>query len=746
MRTSVAIRPRSVPRTYATSPKAVIFERYSESSIKAVLRAQYIAKKLYMKEIFTDHLLVAVVETDPAISKSIDAQKLHDVLNSTYPRPTTNVTIEDQYFSEETRYAFKEATRLADKIGMSIVVPSHLFKACLSNADNKAVMLIEKSGVDPSGVKEEVKPKKSQTKNNSKVLQEVCIDLNAKAMVGKIDPVVGRDVEIERVIQILTRRTKNNPLLLGKPGVGKSAIAEGLAYLCVKDPSRLPFDLRDKRFMQLDIGALMSGTSERGSLEQRVTDLIKEVKGDPDLVLVIDEIHMLIGMGKNDASEGGMNIANIIKPPLARGELTCIGATTLMEHAKYFESDAALARRFQPVIINETTESMTLNVLKGIKKSYEDHHSCTYSAEALEAAVSLTNRYMPYRNQPDKAIDAMDESGSLASIEAYNAGEKNPVVTTNHVMRVVSDWSGVPMLELDADDAKKLRDLERTLSDVVIGQPRAVNAVCMAMARASLGLRDPKRPIATFLFVGPTGVGKTELAKSLCKHWYGTNDAMIRFDMSEFMENFSVSRLIGAPPGYAGYDQAGQLTDAVKRQPYSILLFDEIEKAHPEVTNILLQAMDDGRLTDSKGNTVSLKHNIIILTSNLGANGSGDSVERFFRPEFINRLDDVIEFDKLSIGDVARIAQILLNESLSRIQTASGTTVHVSALLKEVICDEGFSSEYGARPIRRAICKYIEDPVADLILNNGEKLSSSAITLDWDGNKTIIVSEKSLVQ
>lgn len=732
MRLSLA--PAYRPMRFLTTRTNAVFDRYSEASIQAVMRSHVVAKKLHMKEINTDHVLVGLAQTDETIASIASVEKLEQVMDTLYPVEERAPFVPDeQYFSKESRDAFQEAGNVADRFGMNIVTPMHLFIACISDAQNTAVRLAFTAGIDIDMEKRskeaeltEFSKPPPKPRVDHKALTEFCTDLNAKAAEGKIDPVIGRYKEIQRVIEIMTRRTKNNPLLIGKPGVGKTAIAEGLAYLTVKDPKRIPFDLRDKRYYLLDLASIIGGTSERGSLEKRLTEIIKVAKEDPDVVLFIDEIHAILGAGKT-TEDGGMNVGNILKPSLARGELTCIGSTTLQEYAMYMEQDGAMTRRFQPVMVEETDEMSTIEVLRGMQTIYEVHHGCNYEDDALVAAVQLTNRYMPYRNQPDKAIDAMDEAGSLVRVE------KSTDVTVNHVMRVVSDWSNIPISEMTIDTTGKISTLEEALQSAVIGQEYAVHAVAMAMARSTVGFRDPKRPIATFLFVGPTGVGKTELARALCRHWYGDASSMIRFDMSEFMDSFSISRLIGAPPGYVGYDEAGELTEAVRRQPYSIVLFDEVEKAHPDINNLFLQAMDEGRVTDAKGNTVSLKNCVIILTSNLGAGQDElSAVKRHFKPEFINRLDDVIVFESLKPEDIEVIAKTLIQETIERAAAAVGISVTVTNALRAVISEEGYSKEYGARPLRRAICKYIEDPLSDYILSYGNS-DKTPLTMDWDG-------------
>eukprot|EP00878_Enallax_costatus_P005308 GHUV01005575.1.p1 GENE.GHUV01005575.1~~GHUV01005575.1.p1 ORF type:complete len:786 (+),score=251.59 GHUV01005575.1:565-2922(+) len=659
-----------------------------------------------------------------------------------------------------------------------------------------------------------------QDRDGPKALDEFCRDLCEEVRQNKIDPVIGREREVARVMQILARRTKNNPILLGEPGVGKTAIAEGLAYAMVHNLSLegqpLPTFLRNKRVLQLDVGLLMAGAKERGELENRVTRLIQECRDGGDVILMIDEVHTLVGTGAvgrgGSGGGGGLDISNLMKPALARGELQCIGATTLDEHRKHIEKDQALERRFQPVYVLEPSEKETLEILHGLAERYERHHHCCYSEEALEAAVKLSHTYIADRFLPDKAIDLIDEAGSRVRISAYNArkegraqadpkvdeylqvmetkdaairdelyeeaqllrrrqqdykselaglpseGSSLPVVGSCDIEAVVSAWSGIPVERLTEDEMTKLVRLGPVMKQRVIGQDDAVDSVCAALCRARVGLKDPNRPSAAMLLVGPTGVGKTELTKVLAEQYFGTQDAIIRLDMSEYMERHSISKLIGAPPGYIGYGEGGKLTEAVRRRPCSIVLFDEIEKAHPDVFSILLQIMEDGRLTDSQGRTVSFKNTLVLLTSNIGSRviaasgGAGlavfgsrrdmiaagaddeeadermikseqarmkqlisDEVKSYFRPELLNRFDEQIVFHKLGIKEVRKIADIMMDETRRRV-SGKGVQLVVGKRLMERIIRDGYSLEYGVRPLRQTITHMVDDILADAML------------------------------
>jgi ATP-dependent Clp protease ATP-binding subunit ClpC len=628
-------------------------------------------------------------------------------------------------------------------------------------------------------------------------------DLTALAQEGKLDPVIGRDKEIQRVIQILSRRTKNNPVLIGEPGVGKTAIAEGLALKIINND--VPETLSSKRVVTLDLGSLVAGSKFRGEFEDRLKKVMEEIRDAGDVILFIDEMHTIIGAG---AAEGAIDAANILKPALARGELQAIGATTLDEYQKYVEKDAALERRFQPVMVDEPTVEETIEILRGLRDRYEAHHRVKINDESIVAAARLSDRYISDRFLPDKAIDLMDEAGSrvrlaglvappeLKELEAKieeiaiekesaikneefeqaaslrdqeqklqeeleakrnewrkSQGRIEAVVTAEDIAAVVAGWTGIPVTDITEEDAERLLKLEEILHERVIGQDEAIGAVSQAVRRAHAGLKDPKRPIGSFIFLGPTGVGKTELARALAEALFGDEDAMVRLDMSEYMERHAVARLVGSPPGYVGYEEGGQLTEEVRRKPYSIVLFDEIEKAHPEVFNILLQVLEDGRLTDAKGRVVDFRNTVIVMTSNVGAqqiqrdSGIGfrtvvderhdyeamkskvtDELKKSFRPEFLNRVDEVVVFHALNKVHIGQIVEIMVKELRQQLEEMD-ITLTITDQAKELLTNKGFDPDFGARPLRRAIQRYIENPLAEEILK-GTFGEGGTITVD----------------
>ena len=713
--------------------------------------------------------------------------------------------------------------------GYNYVGTEHLLAGILREGNNMAVRILRTAGVDarhlytalmqklnetPRGQASQAKAAAAASKEDSgknKTLKEFTRDLTADARAGKLDPVIGRDAEIQRVIQILSRRSKNNPCLIGEPGVGKTAIAEGLARKIVMGD--VPDDLLDKKILSLDLSGMVAGTKYRGEFEERIKKALEEVKKAGDVILFIDELHTIVGAG---SAEGAVDAANIIKPALGRGEIRVIGATTLNEYRKYIETDAALERRFQPVTVGEPSQEASLEILKGLREKYEQHHKLHITDEALEAAVSLSARYINDRFLPDKAIDLMDEAASrvrmeteeispeLKSLEekiAALAKDKNAAiekqdyetaaqlrdieknyqdqveierdkrrknntqhrpVTAEDIAAVVSGWTGIPVTRLTEDEGQRLLHMEETLHERVVGQDEAVKAVARAIRRGRVGLKDPKRPIGSFLFLGPTGVGKTELCKSLAEAMFGDENAMIRIDMSEYMERHTVSRLIGSPPGYVGHEEGGQLTEKVRRKPYSVVLFDEIEKAHEDVWNILLQILDDGRITDSQGRTVDFKNTVIVMTSNIGAKALtaagaklGFSAEEHrdpdaekvferaketvmgelrqtFRPEFLNRIDDIIVFRSLSEEDIREVARRMLRTVSARMETMG---IHLDASDEAVaeLAKEGFDPKYGARPLRRAIQSKVEDAVAEKMLDGTLKEGDTAhLTVEDD--------------
>ncbi len=659
----------------------------------------------------------------------------------------------------------------------------------------------------------------TQGRNKTPTLDEFGSNLTQLASEGKLDPVVGRQKEIERVIQILGRRTKNNPVLIGEPGVGKTAIAEGLAQrIANKD---VPDILEDKRVVTLDIGLLVAGTKYRGEFEERLKKIMDEIRQAGNVILVIDEVHTLIGAG---AAEGAIDAANILKPALARGELQCIGATTLDEYRKHIERDAALERRFQPVVVGEPSVDETIEILYGLRERYEQHHKLKILDEALEAAAKLSDRYISDRYLPDKAIDLIDEAGSrvrlinsqlppaakeldkelrevlkqkddavrsqdfdragelrdremelkeeirsIASAKQSEGedGDVSPVVDSEEIAHIVASWTGVPVNKITESESEKLLHMEDTLHQRIIGQEDAVKAISRAIRRARVGLKNPNRPIASFIFSGPTGVGKTELTKALATYFFGSEDAMIRLDMSEYMERHTVSKLIGSPPGYVGYNEGGQLTEAVRRRPYTVVLFDEIEKAHPDIFNMLLQILEDGRLTDAKGRTVDFKNTLLILTSNIGSKviekgGGGlgfefaedrseakynrirslvnEELKNYFRPEFLNRLDEIIVFRQLNKEEVKEISELLLKEVFARL-TEQDITLEVTDKFKERLVEEGYNPSYGARPLRRAIMRLLEDVLAEEILSGRVGEGDTAVVDVNEEGKVIVLPQ-----
>ncbi len=733
----------------------------------------------------------------------------------------TRLTLND--FTPRAKRIIRNAQIEAAQLGHSYIGTEHLLLAILEDEESYAVMFMKEAGVnkesliknvlegmgiDPDSVSgaaaQQASPfgigmqgGKKGGKGSAKTLEQFGRDLTELAKKGEIDPVIGRQNEIDRVIQILSRRTKNNPCLVGEPGVGKTAVAEGLALKIAN--GEVPEILRDKRIFSLDLTGMVAGTKYRGDFEERIKSAIDEVKQSSDIILFIDELHTIVGAG---SAEGSADAANILKPSLARGDFQVIGATTLNEYRKYIEKDAALERRFQPVTVGEPSAEESVEILNGLRDRYEAHHKVKITDEAINAAVTLSSRYIADRYLPDKAIDLIDEAASRVRLRAYTApdslkqlendikeqqhelesavnsqefercaeirdkikslksqeetakrewAEKNhettEEVTAEDIASIVSMWTGVPVVQLTREESERLLHLEDTLHQRVIGQSEAVDAVSKAIRRGRAGLKDPRRPIGSFIFLGPTGVGKTELTKALAEAMFGTEDAMIRLDMSEYMEKHTVAKLIGSPPGYVGYEEGGQLTEKVRRKPYSVVLFDEIEKAHPEVFNMLLQILEDGRLTDSQGRTVDFRNTVIIMTSNVGAslitnsnlktlgfaaesseekNDAAendriktvvmDELKKVFKPEFLNRVDDIVVFSKLNHGDIKLIAKKMLNSLTDRL---NGMDIDISFTEDAIdkLADEGFDSTYGARPLRRAISSKIEDAISEKLLD-----------------------------
>jgi len=742
-------------------------------------------------------------------------------------------------FTDEPKRALRNAEFEADELQSRFVDTQHLLLGVLKEGGT-ARDILKGAGLEPENIRKQlmramgvndqqlvaVGVGASTTPMRAPALEEFARNLTKIAADGGLDPVIGRQKEIERTIQILARRTKNNPILVGVPGVGKTAIAEGLALRIVHDD--VPDILQGKRMFSLDMGLLVAGATMRGEFEERLKKIMDEVRQSDNIILVIDEVHTLVGAG---GAGGGLDASNILKPALARGELQCIGATNLDEYRQYIEGDAALERRFQPIEINEPSIDETIEILFGIRRKYEEHHQLKISDEALIAAANLSARYISDRYLPDKAIDLIDEAGSMVRIansklppevkerakeltrklkallvqksefirdqkysEAHVIHEeeeslrqeidaivgiplaREPFVTVEDIASIVSEWTGVPVTKVTANEGKQLLGLETSLHQRVVGQNDAVIAVASAIRRCRAGLKSPDKPIASFMFCGPTGVGKTELAKALAAHFFGSEDNMIRLDMSEYMERHTVSRLIGAPPGYVGYDEGGKLTEAVRRRPHTVLLFDELEKAHPDVFNLMLQILDDGRLTDSKGRTVHFKSTVIIMTSNIGSNVivkgggglgfdfEGDSDESqynriralvneelkdHFRPEFLNRLDDIIVFRQLNKDEVRDIATILLAELKSRI-AEKGISLEISDSVMEHILTEGYDPTYGARPLRRAIMNLLEDALAEYLLSRNHEPDTALetgepITVDLNSEGKVVVFRRTAV-
>jgi ATP-dependent Clp protease ATP-binding subunit ClpC len=719
----------------------------------------------------------------------------------------------------------------ARQLGHNYIGTEHLLLGLIREGEGVAARVLENLGVDLSKVRSqiikslgdttEVSSGGSSNRSKTPTLEEFGTNLTLKATEGKLDPVVGRAKEIERVIQILGRRTKNNPVLIGEPGVGKTAIAEGLAQRIANRD--IPETLEDKRVVALDIGLLIAGTKYRGEFEERLKKIMDEVRTANNVILVIDEVHTLIGAG---AAEGAIDAANILKPALSRGELQCIGATTLEEYRKHIEKDAALERRFQPVMVGEPSVDETIEILYGLRDRYEKHHKLVISDDALVAAAKLADQYIADRFLPDKAIDLIDEAGSRVRLlnsqlpaaakeldqelreilktkdeavrgqdfekagqlreremeikaqinaiaqskkGAVEASSQTPTVTEEDIAQIVAAWTSIPVNKLTKSESEKLLLMEETLHGRIIGQDEAVVAVSRAIRRARVGLKNPNRPIASFIFSGPTGVGKTELTKALATYFFGSEEAMVRLDMSEYMERHTVSKLIGSPPGYVGYNEGGQLTEAVRRRPYTVVLFDEVEKAHPDVFNLMLQIFEDGRLTDSKGRIIDFKNTLLIMTSNIGSKviekgGGGlgfelsedqsnshynrikslvnEELKQYFRPEFLNRLDEIIVFRQLTKDEVGQIAEIMLKEVFERI-SIKGIQLEVTDRFKTRLIDEGYNPSYGARPLRRAVMRLLEDSLAEEVLSEKIKAGDTAVVdVGEDGKVKVLLGEK----
>ncbi|MDP4169850.1 MAG: ATP-dependent protease ATP-binding subunit ClpC [Bacillota bacterium] len=811
----------------------MMFGRFTERAQKVLALAQEEAIRLGHNNIGTEHILLGLVrEGDGIAAKALyglglGAEKIQQEVENLIGKGQDSS--QSIHYTPRAKKVIELSMDEARKLGHSYVGTEHILLGLIREGEGVAARVLNNLGVSLNKARQQVLQLLGSNESgshqsgtsasaNTPTLDSLARDLTAIAREGSLDPVIGRSKEIQRVIEVLSRRTKNNPVLIGEPGVGKTAIAEGLAQQIVNN--EVPEILRDKRVMTLDMGTVVAGTKYRGEFEDRLKKVMDEIRQAGNIILFIDELHTLIGAG---GAEGAIDASNILKPSLARGELQCIGATTLDEYRKYIEKDAALERRFQPIRVDEPTADESVQILKGLRDRYEAHHRVSITDEAIDAAVKLSDRYISDRFLPDKAIDLIDEAGSKVRLRSYTTppnlkelevkleevrkekdasvqsqefekaaslrdteqrlreqldetkknwkekqGKENSEVTVEDIASVVSSWTGIPVSKLAQTETEKLLNLEELLHSRVIGQEEAVKAVSKAVRRARAGLKDPKRPIGSFVFLGPTGVGKTELARALAESMFGDEDAMIRIDMSEYMEKHSTSRLVGSPPGYVGYEEGGQLTEKVRRKPYSVVLLDEIEKAHPDVFNILLQVLEDGRLTDSKGRTVDFRNTVLIMTSNVGAqslkgnkyvgfniqDGEQDykdmkgkvmeELKKAFRPEFLNRIDEIIVFHALEKKHLQEIVTLMSDSLVKRLKEQS-ITLELTQGAKDKIAKEGYDPEYGARPLRRAIQKHIEDRLSEELLK-GTLLTGQNVIIDVvDEDFVVRVAEKSVL-
>jgi len=790
-----------------------MFGRFTERAQKVLMLAQEEARRLNYPYVGTEHLLLGLIREGEGIAAKVlqamdvELKNVRREVEKIIGQGNTPVSGEIG-FTPRSKKVLELSFDEARNFSHNYIGTEHLLLGLIREGEGVAAAVLQNLGANLESVRRGVmemlngspspggtQPKQGAAKTKTPNLDEFGRDLTVLAREGKLDPVVGREKEIERVIQVLSRRTKNNPVLIGEPGVGKTAIAEGLAQRI--EQSNVPETLTDRRVVTLDLASVVAGTKFRGEFEERLKKVMEEIRSAGNIIMFIDELHTLIGAG---AAEGAIDAANILKPALARGELQCIGATTLDEYRKHIEKDPALERRFQPITVDEPSAEEALEILRGLRDRYEAHHRVKISEEAIEAAVKLADRYITDRFLPDKAIDLIDEAASRVRLQSYVAppgikeqegelervrqekeaaisaqefekaaqlrdaeqklkqeleatkkewekkkGLEKKTVTEEDIAHIVASWTGIPVRKLAEEESERLLKMEEILHQRVIGQDEAVKAVSRAVRRARAGLKDPKRPIGSFVFLGPTGVGKTELARALAEALFGDEDALVRIDMSEYMEKHAVSRLVGAPPGYVGYDEGGQLTESVRRKPYSVILLDEIEKAHPEVFNILLQVLEDGRLTDSKGRAVDFRNTVVIMTSNVGAEmlkkettlgfkpqGNDKSYEdmkdrvtgelrRTFRPELLNRIDEIIVFHALNEEHIKKIVELMIREVAKRL-AESDVTIEVSEDAKELLVKEGFDKMYGARPLRRAIQKFVEDRLSEEILKGTFKV------------------------
>jgi ATP-dependent Clp protease ATP-binding subunit ClpC len=804
----------------------MMFGRFTERAQKVLALAQEEAVRLGHNNIGTEHILLGLIREGEGIAAKalvalgLGPEKIQKEVEALIGRgQDASQTI---HYTPRAKKVIELSMDEARKLGHSYVGTEHILLGLIREGEGVAARVLNNLGVSLNKARQQVLQLLGSNESssghqgggavsaNTPTLDSLARDLTAIAREGSLDPVIGRSKEIQRVIEVLSRRTKNNPVLIGEPGVGKTAIAEGLAQQIVNN--EVPETLRDKRVMTLDMGTVVAGTKYRGEFEDRLKKVMDEIRQAGNIILFIDELHTLIGAG---GAEGAIDASNILKPSLARGELQCIGATTLDEYRKYIEKDAALERRFQPITVDEPTIDESIQILQGLRDRYEAHHRVSIIDDAIIQAVKLSDRYISDRFLPDKAIDLIDEAGSKVRLRSYTAppnlkeleakleevrkekdaavqsqefekaaslrdseqrlreqleetkktwkekqGQENSEVTVEDIAMVVSSWTGIPVSKLAQTETDKLLNMEDILHSRVIGQEEAVKAVSKAVRRARAGLKDPKRPIGSFIFLGPTGVGKTELARALAESIFGDEDAMIRIDMSEYMEKHSTSRLVGSPPGYVGYDEGGQLTEKVRRKPYSVVLLDEIEKAHPDVFNILLQVLEDGRLTDSRGRTVDFRNTILILTSNVGASELKrnkyvgfnvqdesrnykdmkgkvmDELKKAFRPEFLNRIDEIIVFHSLEKKHLKEIVTLMSDQLTKRLKEQE-LDLEITEVAKEKIAEEGYDPEYGARPLRRAIQKQIEDKLSEELLR-GSIEKGQQIIMDIENGEFVV--------
>ena len=806
--------------------------RFTKKAQKVLRDAGKVAQELGHNYVGTEHLLVALIRNPGVASEvlkanGVEEQKILDLIDESISAQSSVLVADEGEFTPRTQKVLEIAQEEASRMGIADAGTEHLLIALLKESDCIAVRLLNTKGInvqklyvealtasgqDMNTAKNEyMKQKNRKNKSTTPMLDQYSRDLTALAREGKLDPVIGREREIERIVQILSRRTKNNPCLIGEPGVGKTAVVEGLARKIIEED--IPEILHNKRVLTLDLAGMVAGSKYRGEFEERIKRSLKEVMQSGNILLFIDEIHTIIGAG---GAEGAIDAANILKPSLARGELQLIGATTREEYRKYIEKDAALERRFQSVVVEEPTEEEAIEILRGLAPRYEEHHHVKLTEGAVTGAVRLAARYVNDRFLPDKAIDAIDEACARAGLKRYmispelrgfeeeqvqlekekeqairskdytHAGEvkrrqeqlehkidkirkeqekhrgaKELQVTENEIAAVIADWTKIPVQKLQEEEMERLRHLEEILHERVVGQEEAVSAVSKAVRRGRVGLKDPRRPIGSFLFLGPTGVGKTELSKALAEAVFGKENDIIRVDMSEYMEKHSVSKMIGSPPGYVGYDEGGQLSEKVRRNPYSVILFDEIEKAHADVFNILLQILEDGHVTDAQGRKVSFKNTIIIMTSNAGAqriieprhlgfgvqedaeadyhkmkDGVMEEVKKIFKPEFINRIDEILVFHTLTKENIEQIVRIMLNTLNKRTTAQMNLTMEVTEEAVAHLAESGFDKNYGARPVRRAIQTQLEDALADALLD-GTIAAGDKIKVDCKDKKII---------